>query len=461
MRLARLSLFICLAGYAFLVPTAAADEPFFPGAGNEGYDATTYKVDLAFEPESGRIEARTTILARAEGELRRFSLDFRGPRVSKVRVDDRAAQFRRRDGKLVVVPKEVIEGESRFSVDIVYSGLPPTIIDPDGTPEGWFRTDDGVIAVGEPQGTAAWIPCNNVPGDKAAFDFQITVPARLKAVANGRLGRVEREGSRARYRWTERAPMSPYLAVLNIGRGELVKSKAWGRPAWTLIDPRLAPGSRPVLQALPEVIRFQSRLFGPYPFDSAGSLVDYAPELGYALETQSRPIYAYVPDLTTLVHETAHQWFGNSVGLERWPEIWLNEGFATWSQWYYAERHGGRSAQAIFERLRRVPASNEEFWNPPPGHPGSARRLFDQTVYIRGAMAVQALRQEIGTKALLQALRRWTREHRHGSATIREFIALAEEVSGRDLDPLFRRWLYQRGKPAMMSRSAERSAPPS
>jgi aminopeptidase N len=447
LRAPRISLVIVLVALVLGAGEAAADEPFFPGAGNAGYDAIDYQVDIVYRAESGRIEARTTVLARAESELRRFSLDFRGPRVSKVRVDNRVAQFRRRDGKLTVVPEEAIEPESIFSVAIVYSGVPAKVIDPDGTPEGWNRTDDGVIAVGEPQGAAAWIPCNNVPADKATFDFEITLPAGLKAVANGRLSRVPRWRGRARYHWKESAPMSPYLAVLDIGRGKLLKTRAWGRPAWTLIDPRLAKGSRPVLSALPEAIRFLSGVFGSYPFGSAGSIVDYAPEVGYALETQSRPVYAYVPDLTTLVHETADQWFGNSVGLERWPEIWLNEGFATWSQWYYAERHGGRSARAIFERLYRVPASNEEFWNPPPGHPGSARHLFDSSIYVRGAMAVQALREEIGTKTLLRVLRRWTREHRYGSATIREFITFSERVAGRDLDGLFRRWLYQRGKP--------------
>jgi aminopeptidase N len=445
--LTRLSLFFCLLACVLFAPAAAADEPFFPGAGNRGYDALDYDVDIVFEPEGGRIKARTFILARAETGLRRLALDFRGPRVRKVRVDSRPVEFRRDGGKLVVFPRLAIKAGSLFTVDVDYRGVPPKIVDPDGTPEGWFRTDDGVIAVGEPQGTPAWIPCNNIPSDKATFSFDIRLPPWLKAVANGRRVSVAKRGGHARFHWVEQAPMSPYLAVLNIGRGKLVKSRAWGREAWTLIDPRLARGSRPVLAALPEVIRFQSRLFGPYPFNSAGSIVDFAPGLGYALETQSRPIYAYVPDLTTLVHETAHQWFGNSVGLERWPEIWLNEGFATWSQWYYAERHGGRSARAIFEQLRRVPASNEEFWNPPPGHPGTARRLFDSSVYVRGAMAVQALREEIGTKPLLRVLRRWTREHRHGSATIREFTALAEQVSGRDLDPLFRRWLYQRGKP--------------
>jgi aminopeptidase N len=326
-------------------------------------------------------------------------------------------------------------------------GCPPTITDPDGTEEGWYPTDDGVLAVGEPQGTAAWIPCDNVPGDEAQFELAVTVPRDLKAVANGVLSKVTRRGGRTTYLWREGRPMSPYLAVLDIGHGRLVRSAVAGHRAWTLIDPRLEKQSRPVLAALPEIVRFESGLYGPYPFAAAGSIVDHAPGLGYALETQSRPIYPYVPDLTTVVHETAHQWFGDSVGLRRWPEIWLNEGFATWTEWYYAERHGRRSAHAIFNRLYRVPASDTKFWNPPSAHPGSAKNLFGPSVYIRGAMALEALRQKIGTKPMLRALREWTAGHRYGSGTIKEFIALAEGVSDRNLGPFFQRWLFQRGKP--------------
>ena len=451
MRSTRLSLIVvgllALIGAAQAVAAKPAGEPFFPRAGNEGYDALHYEVRLTYKPKGGRIKASTQIEAVATEPLRSFSFDFLGPKVEEVKIGTQPVGFRRRPGKLVVTPVvEIAKGES-FTTMVRYSGLPPKVTDPDGSEEGWFRTDDGVIAVGEPQGTAAWIPCDNVPTDKATFGFQITLPDGLKAVANGRRRRSVNRGSDVQMSWVERAPMSTYLAVLNIGRGRIVQGRAGGIPTWTLIDPRLERGSLGPLAALPEVIRFETGAFGAYPFDSAGSLVDFAPSLGYALESQSRPIYAYVPDVTTIIHETAHQWFGDSVGLERWPQIWLNEGFATWAQWYYAERHGGRSAQAIFQRLDRVPASDERFWNPPPARLGGAKDLFDPTTYVRGAMALQALREKIGTKPMLHLLRRWTTEHRHGSATIGQFTDLAEEVSGRNLEPLFRRWLYQRGKP--------------
>ena len=439
-------LMVLLWSAAPAVSAAPTAEPFFPRAGNKGYDVLSYEVRLTYNPRSRRVVASTAIVALATGDLSRFSFDFFGPEIDEVDMAE-GSFFYRRPGKLWVVPETGIERGSRFRTVVRYSGVPPKIVDPDGTPEGWQPTDDGVLAVGEPQGTAAWIPCNNIPGDKAVFEFQITVPDGFKAIANGRRARGRDREDWIAFNWVEKAPMSTYLAVLDIGRGRIVEDRIGDLPTWTLVDPRMERASRKPLAQLPEILRFQSGLFGGYPFDSAGSIVDYAPWLGYALETQSRPIYAFVPERTLIVHETAHQWFGDSVGLERWPNIWLNEGLATWTEWYYAERHGGRSAAQIFESLHRVPAAKKGFWNPPSGHPGSPKHLFAPSVYIRGAMAVQALRQKIGTKPLLRVLRRWAIEHRHGSASIKQFVALAERVSGRELDTLFRRWLYQRGKP--------------
>lgn len=448
-----------LVGASAAAAAGAPGEPFFPRSGSHAYDVSHYDVRLAYRPAAAALEATTRIAAIARQGLRRFSLDLVGLRVTAVTVDGQAASFGRGRNKLKITPERPVARGESFAVVVRYRGHPRRVIDPDGTSEGWNRTADGAFAVGEPLGTAAWIPCNNALYDKAGFSFHVTVPAALRAVANGRLVSVGGKGALKTFDWTEKQAMAPYLALVDIGRGKLVRAEVDGLPSWTLVDPALARSSRPVLAALPEVIRFESKIYGPYPFDAAGSVVDFAPKLGYALETQTRPIYAFVPDLTTLVHETAHQWFGDSVGLQRWPNIWLNEGFATWSEWYYAERHGGRSAFQIFRQLYRVPASNHKFWEPPSGHPGQPKNLFTTSTYVRGAMALEALRLEIGTKKTLKVLRLWATEHRYGNADIGQFVALAEEVSDRDLGRLFQRWLYRRGKPGSGAVASASTAP--
>jgi aminopeptidase N len=425
--------------------TGSAD-PFFPRSGNPGYDVSHYDVHLSYQPHSGRLNATATIEATATQRLRRFALDLDGLDVTAVSVDGVRAGVARGRGKLKVTPHGSLTRGEPFTTVVHYRGHPETVTDPDGSEEGWYRTGDGALGVGEPVGTATWIPCDNTLADKATFGFEISVPRGLKGVANGRLLSVRRAGSRTVFDWEEAEPMDPYLAVIDIGRGKLEHSRPDGIPAWTLVDPSFSARQVAAIRALPQIIRFESSIYGPYPFDDAGSIVDET-DLGYALETQGRPIYGFAPDLTTVVHETAHQWFGDSVGLKRWPDIWLNEGFATWTEWYYAERHGGRTALQIFRTLDRVPASDTRFWNPPSGHPGSARNLFATSTYVRGGMALEALRLKIGTAEMLKILRQWATEHRYGSADIAQFTALAEGVSGRDLQPLFRRWLYERGKP--------------
>jgi aminopeptidase N len=446
-------LVVPLAAFALAVGAATSaaapkqpNEPFFPRSGNRGYDVKHYDVNLGYQPRSGVLTARDVIEARATTGLRKFSLDLDGLKVTSVGVDGEAAEYSRGRGKVKVVPAARIAKGEAFTVELRYQGVPRKVIDPDGSTEGWYRTKDGAVAVGEPVGTAAWLACNNAPRDKASFDIRITVPAGLKAVSNGRLVAREKLDGRVRWSWSEPKPMATYLALVDIGNGKLVQGHVGRLPTWTLVDPALAKASRAAIGSLPEIIRWESHIYGPYPFAAAGSVVDVA-KLEYALETQTRPIYAFAPDRTTVVHETAHQWFGDSVSLERWPNIWLNEGLATWTQWYYAEQHGGRSAQQVFAELYRRPASATGFWDPPSGRPGQAKNLFAVSTYVRGAMTLQALRNKIGTHDLLRILRTWATEHRYGHGDIEGFIALANRVSGEHLRGFFHRWLFQRGKP--------------
>jgi aminopeptidase N len=436
----------CAAIASAAAAPAQPTEPFFPRSGNRGYNVKHYDVSLGYQPRSGELTARDVVEARATSGLRKFSLDLDGLKVTSVAVDGEAAKYSRGRGKVKIVPKAPIAKGDAFTVVLRYQGQPRKVTDPDGSTEGWYRTTDGAVGVGEPVGTAAWLACNNAPRDKASFDIQITVPAGVKAVSNGRLVSRQKLDRRVRWSWSEPAPMAGYLALVDIGDGKLVTGHVGKLPTWTLVDPRLVKKSRAAIDSLPAIIRFESHIYGPYPFAAAGSVVDVA-NLEYALETQTRPIYAFPPDRTTVVHETAHQWFGDSVSLQRWPNIWLNEGLATWTQWYFAERHGGRSAQQVFAELYRRPASETGFWDPPSGHPGQAKNLFAVSTYVRGAMTLQALRDKIGTHDLLRIMRTWATEHRHANGDIEGFIALSNRISGQHLRGFFQRWLFERGKP--------------
>ena len=444
---------------AALLPAAAlagtasdgVGDPFFPRAGNPGYDVDHYGIKLRFDPRSDRLRAKVAIDAAATEELASFNLDFRGPKIRNLEVNEMGAEFERRGQELVVTPDSPLAAGSPFRVVVRYAGRPHPITDPDGSREGWFHTRDGSVVVAEPQGSPSWYPVNDHPTDKASYTFRLSVPARLEAIANGRLVDRERRGRRSIWRWEQREPMAPYLATVATGQFRITRSKVGGIRSLTAVDPRLAIESRRALRKTGRMISLFESLFGPYPFTDVGAIVDKAAFIGYALETQTRPVYDRPPSAPLIAHEIAHQWFGNSVTLERWDEIWLNEGFATWAEWRWIEEAGGPSTARTFRRNYETPASHEEFWNPPPAALPGPKKLFSEPVYVRGGMTLEVLRQRVGEETFLEILRRWAQENRFANATIAEFIALAEAVSGDAglSESVFEPWLYERGKPPL------------
>jgi len=428
-----------------------AGDPYFPHQGNGGYDVSHYSLRLTYDPATRHLRGKARIKAVTKRRLSTFDLDFRRAlQVRWVRVNGHAASFTqpaRLKQELVVRPKHRLAKGKPFVVAVRYAGEPKSVTDPDGSLEGWVATKDGAFVVGEPQGSPAWFPCNDTPRDKATYDFRVRVPRGLTAVANGDLVTTKSKHGWTRFHWHNAEPMSTYLATATIGKFRVrTGTTPGGVPYYVALDPTVARRSRAVVDKLPAVTDYFASIYGPYPFSSTGVIVDHAPRVGYALETQTRPIYDRPPDELTLAHEAAHMYFGDSVTLKKWRDIWLAEGFAEFSSWMWSEHTGGKTAQQFFDGYYKKKATNS-IWEPPPGRPGVPADLFDNSIYARGAMTLQALRVKIGNVAFFDLLRSWHAAHRHGNATERGFRHFAEHRTGVELTNFFDVWLVDKTKP--------------
>ena len=202
----------------------------------------------------------------------------------------------------------------------------------------------------------------------------------------------------------------------------------------------------------PEIIDFLSQSFGRYPFTAAGGIVDDLQGVGFALENQTRPIYsrAFFTDPISgdnvVVHELAHQWFGDSVSVQRWQDIWLNEGFATYAEWLWSEHESLGTVQENFDFYYSLVPPGHPFWQVTIGDPWPDQ-IFNQAVYWRGGMTLHQVRLAIGDDDFFTLLRTWAGSHAGGNGTTEQFIALAERISGQDLDALFQTWLFTPTKP--------------
>ncbi|WP_433333767.1 M1 family metallopeptidase [Spirillospora sp. CA-294931] len=461
-------------------------DPYVPGNGNSGYDVQHYKLKLAITPRGAReLDGVAEITAKATDRLSRFNLDLSGLDVAEVKVDGAAAQQAREGSELIVSPSKPLEKGARFTVSVRYSGTPKTINDPILGEYGWVRTSDGVFVACQPSGAHTWFPSNDHPSDKATFDFEVTVPQGLTAIANGEpttpvtgsggvqpelpgedpqegpdedpggspdvvpARDVTRSNARVTTTWQVKDPMATYLATVTVGRFAVRTGKTQsGVPVISAVDPSVPTVNIDAFHAKNiQVTDELTKMFGPYPFGSTGGLVDNA-AVDFALETQTRPVYTSLgSDETIIAHELAHQWYGDSVSVGRWKDIWLNEGFATYAEWMWAERAGRGTVAQKFDSLYSQ-ESNRELWEVPTGNPGRAQ-MFGRSVYDRGGMTLHALRKTVGDAKFFEILKTWAKEKRHSTATTPEFIATAERVSGRQLDAFFDGWLFQRGRPKL------------
>lgn len=427
-------------------------DPYLPFQGNGGYDALNYALDLAYNPATNGVLGTATITVEAAQNLSEFSFDFVGPDVSSVVVDGAVAGWRREGPELIVTPRAALPAGTRAEVSVNYAGVLASIETAAGLGSvGMVDAGSVDVVVSQPDGASTWFPANDHPSDKATFDLTIQTPPGSIGVSNGELisSTVQADGSTENV-WRVEDPMAPYLFTIGVGPLSLVDHGPVGDVAladW--VAPEIAADAEVTLGRTAAMIELFETQFGPYPFDSYGVLAVDA-TLGFALETQTLSVIGRdfidgtLAGESVVPHELAHQWFGNSVGLERWSDIWLNEGFASYSEILWLEETTpGFDADAHMRRL--IDRFGAEL--APPLDPGVVD-MFGVHVYVRGALTVHALRRELGDDLFFDVLRTWTSENAGQTVTTDDFRELVARVSGRDLSGLFDAWLIQDGVPA-------------
>jgi len=427
-------------------------DPYLPGHGNAGYRVSRYELDLDYRIPTNRLAGTATIHGHAQQDLKKLTLDLSSKlRVTRVRLDAKRGTKHGQTGhKLTITPAAPIPAGTDFLLVVEYAGAPAPLRSRWGT-VGWEELTDGVIVASQPSGAPSWFPCDDRVDDKAAFDIRVATDPAYTVVANGTLTEHRVASGKGRWRFEQPEPTATYLATLQIGRyvrGERDWSGVPGAVVYPReIDRRVADDTAPV----GEMMRAFQEAFGPYPFASYTMIVT-ADDLEIPLEAQASSIFGanLIDGQGTwdrlIAHELAHQWFGNSVGLSRWQDIWLNEGFACYAEWIWSEASGGPSAEEQ-ARLhhRRVAAEPRDIVVGDPGPDD----MFDDRVYKRGALALHAVRRALGDEPFFALLHEWTARFAYATATTDDFRALAAEIAGEPMDGLLDAWLFRTALPRL------------
>lgn len=449
---------------AFRPPNPQASESYndiVSEVGNGGYDAKHYTLRIDPDFDNKTILGHTTMHAEAEQDLESFSMDFMPFPSVMVEVNGEAAKIRQVKNEMEILPKNPIKEGEKFSVDVLYEGVPHEVKEAyiGNLPFGMRFVDGALSTISEPRAARGWYPSNDHPSDKATFDIEVSVPRGYEANASGLLSSSKpiEGGNKTQYTFEPRDKMATYLVGLNAYKSEdyevWKQESSSGVPIENSIPADSKPMARDVLNKSPEMVDFLESFLGDYPFEVLGNHT-FRKLFGGAFEAQTRNVYTHpIMELPyprdtrrslhfpteVLAHETAHQWFGDAVSINRWRDIWVKEAFATYFGAAYAAHDLGKDLDE--HMAERYEFSRQRVSDYIPGEP-NAKKMYSGDAYNLMAGSVHALRKEVGEENFKTVVKTFLSEYNGESAEVTDFVATCEETTGKDMKNFFNKWVY-------------------
>lgn len=407
-------------------------------------DVLHYEINIELIPEEKLIKGKTIITGIMPTSSDKLILNFYdNMNISSLLFNGFSSHYKQSDTKI-----QIERDESRrdsFSVEINYSGTPKSL----GFGSFVMKKVNGkffVYTLNEPVYASTWFPCNDNPADKALLDIKIINDSTMTSVSNGVLVGSKTIGNKKEYHWKTLYPIATYLiAIYSADYSEIKDKYISDKDTLQLIHyvlPEKLEDAKKDFSEHPKWIKFFESKFGKYPFQKEKyGVAEFLWQAG-AMEHQtitgvgSNYIsgHRFFSDL--LIHELAHQWWGNALTPKSWKDIWLNEGFATYSEALYWEYNSGYDALVSTMASKQNSFKNSTLYEPEID-------LFSRLVYDKGAWVLHMLRYEVGDDNFFKILRTYYEYFKYKNVETKDLIAIAEKISGKNLKKFFEQWVFK------------------
>ena len=410
-------------------------------------DVLKYDINIELYPEAKKLKGDVTIIGKLlDKNLTHIDLNFYdNMKISKCELNNSETDYLNKDTRLTIPLNQALNSDT-FSVRVVYEGTPAKA-GLAGFVFGEINDQSLIYNLSEPNYSSSWFPCNDMPSDKALLNIKITNDSSQTSVSNGILYNIKTEGNRRTYSWKTVYPIATYLICLYSSDYDNFEDKYVSLDKKDTMNieyyvlPKHLENAKIDFAEHPQFIRFFAKTFGEYPFiKEKYGVAEFLWQLG-AMEHQTITGIGsnfvsgrnFFKDI--LIHELAHQWWGDAISPKSWNDIWLNEGFATYCEALYYENKSGKKA-LISTMLSKYQQNFKGKLIEPKND------LFSATVYDKGAWVLHMLRWQVGDSTFFKILREYFNEYEYKSASTKDFQTVCENVSGQDLSQFFDQWVY-------------------